>query len=307
MVLLLFFSNALFQLNRNLQVFLQNKNNQTEQQDWRPSAICISKDSFKRDKALYLLGWISHKYGFGTYLHHIEGFYSKKTVDIAEQEVAKLMNDLNTIENHVYIDSIISPSNTSAIAQAIQIPGIAGMENNMVIFEYDKENPENLTEIVDNFRLVNSGKFDICVLASGSKSINYKQGIHVWIKSTDTVNSNLLILLSFIIQGHPDWQKSEIKIFDICEEYEVEQKETLMKDLVQSGRLHITEKNIEVLIQHPDVNPKTMINERSKSAGLTLIGLREETLRHQKEEYFNGYEELGTTLFVYSNGMKKIE
>ena len=48
----------------------------------------------------------------------------------------------------------------SAISQAIQIPGIAGMENNMVIFEYDKEKPDNLKKVVENFALVNSGRFD---------------------------------------------------------------------------------------------------------------------------------------------------
>ncbi len=65
------FANALFQLNRNLQVMIQNKQSKKDQREWRPSAICISKDSFKRDKAFRLLNWISYKYGFGTYLHHI--------------------------------------------------------------------------------------------------------------------------------------------------------------------------------------------------------------------------------------------
>ena len=81
---------------------------------------------------------------------------------------------VNEVENHVYIDTLISPSYTSAIAQAIQIPGIAGMENNMVIFEYDKDNPDNLEDIVDNFSLVSSGDFDICMLASSGKSFRLK-------------------------------------------------------------------------------------------------------------------------------------
>ena len=111
-----------------------------------------------------MLNWISYKYGFGTYLHQIVGYYSKNTVQQGREELKKLFEQVNGIENHVYIDTIISPSNTSAIAQAIQIPGIAGMENNMIIFEFDKENPDNLEDIVDNFALVSSGDFDICIL-----------------------------------------------------------------------------------------------------------------------------------------------
>jgi hypothetical protein len=39
------FANALFQLNKNLQVMIQKKQTKKEKREWRPSAICISKDS----------------------------------------------------------------------------------------------------------------------------------------------------------------------------------------------------------------------------------------------------------------------
>ena len=48
------FENAIFQLNRNLQVLIQRKQSKKADKEWRPSAICISKDSFKRDKAFRL-------------------------------------------------------------------------------------------------------------------------------------------------------------------------------------------------------------------------------------------------------------
>jgi amino acid transporter len=301
------FANALFQLNRNLQVMIQKKQSKKEQKEWRPSAICISKDSFKRDKAFRLLNWISYKYGFGTYLHHIVGYYSKTTAEQARTELTKLMDHVNNIENHVYIDTLISPSNTSAIAQAIQIPGIAGMENNMVIFEYDKESPTNLNEIVDNFSLVASGDFDICILASGHREIPYKKGIHIWINSLDTENANLMILLGFIISGHPDWRKGHIQIFNICRPENMEETQKAMDELVLSGRLPISGKNIRLIIQKPEVSSKAIINEHSATAGLTMIGLREERIKKDKEKVFEGYDELGTILFVHSKEQKSIE
>ncbi|MEZ4907223.1 MAG: hypothetical protein R2771_06195 [Saprospiraceae bacterium] len=49
------------------------------------------------------------------------------------------------------------------MAQALwQISSISGMENNMIILEFDKENPTGLTDIIDNFKLINSGDFDVC-------------------------------------------------------------------------------------------------------------------------------------------------
>jgi amino acid transporter len=299
------FSNAIFQLNRNLQVFLQRKSSKRTYSEWRPSAICISKSTFEREKALLLLNWISHKYGFGTYLHRIEGYYSKATHKQAENELAKIKRIVRRIDSHVYLDTIISPSYTSAIAQSIQIPGIAGMENNMVIFEFDKENPGSLEHIIDNFSLVKAGNFDVLILASSTRELKYQSGIHIWISSTDSSNANLMILLSFIISGHPDWKKSSIKIFDICKPELEEETRKNMEELVKSGRLPITSSNIEVIPHDPEVNPKSLVNLNSYDAGLTLIGFREESVK--KDTTFKGYDQLGTILFVNSHKEKIID
>ena len=301
------FANALFQLNRNLQILIQNKNSKKTFKEWRPSAICISKDSFARDKAFQLLNWISYKYGFGTYLHRIEGYYSKATVQQADIELKRLLEMFSETGNHFYIDTLISPSYTSGIAQAIQIPGIAGMENNMVIFEYDKDNPENLEDIISNFSLVGAGNFDICILGSSKKNIVFKNGIHVWINTLDSENANLMILLSFIILGHPSWKKGHIQIFVICHPEYFDETKKKMNDLLTSGRLPITAKNIRIIKQNPDVSVKTIINQYSENAGLTLIGIREEMVKYEKEKLFKGYENQGTTLFVHSKNQKTIE
>ncbi|MFY9152450.1 MAG: amino acid permease [Prolixibacteraceae bacterium] len=301
------FANALFQLNRNLQILIQKKKTRENHKEWRPSAICISKDSFVNDKAFRLLNWISYKYGFGTYLHRIVGYYSKSTVEQAKHELIKLIDQFSDIGNHVYVDTIISPSYTSAIAQAIQIPGIAGMENNMVIFGFSKENPENLPDIIDNFALVDAGDFDICILSASERPILCKHGIHVWIDSVDTENANLMILMSFIILGHPDWKNGQIQIFDKCIPEKLDETKLKMKELVDSGRLPITAKNITIVVQEPDISSKTLINQRSENAGLTLIGIRKEMLQHDKEKLFEGYDKPGSILFVYSRGQKAFD
>jgi ABC-type multidrug transport system fused ATPase/permease subunit len=301
------FANSIFQLNRNLQVYLQKSYHKKEEKEWRPSAICISKNSFERDTAFQLLNWISYKYGFGTYLHRIEGYFSRTTFEQAREELAKLISRFDRIENHVYVDTIISPSYTSAIAQAIQLPGISGMENNIVIFEYDKENPVELEAIIENFSLVNAGSFDICILASSPRKILHKNGIHVWIKPTDATNGNLMILISYIISGHPEWRKSHIKIFEICRNDELDQLKENNRKLIEEGRIPISEKNIEIITEEADISPKRLINEYSSEAALTIIGFREEALNHEGITLFDGYNDLGTILFINSHDEKIIE
>lgn len=301
------FANALFQLNRNLQIILQKRRKKVLHKEWRPSAICISSKPTHQNKAFKLLNWISYKYGFGTYLHLIEDYYSRSSVLAADKVKDEILENIRDIDNYVYIDTIISPSYTSAISQAIQIPGIAGMENNMIIFEFDKEQPGKLKKVIENFALVNSGRFDICILACSDKPMNMKNGIHIWIHSLDTENSNLMILLSFIILGHPELKKTEIKIFALCYENELERTKEELKNLVNIGRLPISEKNIMVIIQPEGTPARKIISEKSQSAGLTLIGLREELVKHEKEALFKGYDELGTILFVHSKNQKAID
>lgn len=300
------FANSLFQINRNLQVYLQKSDSRKKAKEWRPSAICISKDSFKRAKAFHLLNWLSYRYGFATYLHHIDGYYSRATSLQAKEELSRLIEIYDTTQNHVYVDTIISPSYTSAIVQAIQVPGISGMENNMVIFEYDKENPCNLNEIIENIRLIKAGNFDICLLAASSKDLLFRNGIHVWINYENPENSSLLILLSFIISGHPDWKKSNIKIFEICRPDQKSNTEHELAELVRSGRLPITQKNIEIILEESGMTSKNLINEKSSSAALTMIGFRTEGLKHNGDLALCGYDNLGTILFINSHNQKEI-
>ncbi|MBN1143638.1 MAG: hypothetical protein JXA72_04420 [Bacteroidales bacterium] len=300
------FANALFQINRNLQVYLQRSGSKKKVKEWRPSAICISKDSFTRARAFQLLNWISYRYGFATYLHRIDGYYSKATSQKASEELSRLIELYDTTNNHVFVDTIISPSYTSAIVQAIQVPGISGMENNMVIFEYDKDNPQDLNEIIDNIRLIKAGNFDICLLASSRKEMIYKNGIHVWINSHDIENSSLEIMLSFIISGHNNWKKSAIKVFDICKPDELEKTQQALADLVSSGRLPITSKNIEIIVKEPGMTAKTLINEKSATAALVIKGFHVEGLKHNGDTIMNGYEGIGTILFVNSHTQKEI-
>lgn len=299
------FTNSIFQINRKMQLYLQKQKSSDIFSEWRPSAICISDATFKRPNAIKLLEWISYKYGFATYLHRYEGYYSKKNRTEAEKIYHKLIDNIQS--GNIYINTIISPSFTSAIAQAIQTPGFAGMENNMVIFEYDKENPSDLSDIIDNFNLVNAGNFDVCILAGSRKPKFYKNGIHVWIKSTDTHNANLMILLSYILMAHPDWHKANLKIFEICT---ADQKEKVMRqmyDLVHEGRLPISMKNIEIIVKQEGQTAEEIINEYSADVPLTIVGFRKELLKYEKEETFSPYPELNDILFVHSHNKKEID
>ena len=204
--LAIIFQGVIFQISRQLQVFLQ-KVEKEQVASWRPSAVCISENSFDRFGAFDLLRWISQKYGFGTYIHKITGYLSKSTHKEAKGAKERLIRMAESSGSNVYVDTLISPSYTSAIAQVIQLPGISGTDNNLLLLEYSKQNPENLQNIVDNFKLIKSIDFDVLILGSSERGFGFRDSIHIWITSNDYENANLMILLGYIMVGHKDWKK----------------------------------------------------------------------------------------------------
>ena len=297
------FQGVVFQVSRQIQVFLQKA--EKSEVEWRPSVVCVSSDSFQRFHAFDMLRWMSHRYGFGTYIHLIDGFYKEETVEEAQKTMERLLTIAD--QSNVYIETLISPSYTSAIAQVIQLPGISGKDNNMIMFEFAKRHPENLAGIIDNYKLVKSGSFDICVLGSSERGFGHHNSIHIWIKPNDYENSNLMILLGYIISNHPDWKRVVIKIFAVYPPEQIEAEQAHLKKVIEEGRLPISASNIEIIAQKGYRKIKEVINEYSADAALTIIGFHSETLEREGAEMFEGYSELGSILFVHSDEQKVIK
>ncbi len=299
---------VVFQLSRQLQIFAQRANKEDREVSWRPFAICISPDTFKRRSAFDILRWVSYKYGFGTYIHFIKGFLNEETNKESKEVRSRLINLASGSKNKVYLDTIISPSYTSAIAQVIQLTNISGKVNNMVLFEFSRTEPDSINEVLKNFQLLESTDFDVCVLNTSYKSFGYKKEIHVWISYEDFENSNLMILLAYIMLGHPDWKRGFIKIFATYPEQELQTQKEKLLELIKSGRLPISPSNINLIPINPNASKKNTIEKYSIDADLTIVGFNyHESDNLNSEDLFNGYGDVGNILFVSASKAKEIK
>jgi len=300
------FQGVIFQLSRQLQVFLQ-KSEKEQTQSWRPSTIAISEDSFTRFSAFQLLRWIAYRHGFGTYIHYIKGYLSKESNLEAARCKKQLIAMADVSHSNVFIDTMVSPSFTSTVAQSIQLPGIAGKENNLLLFEFHKNHPDNLLDIVDNLGLIKSVDFDLIILASSERGFGLKKQIHLWISPYDFENANLMILLAYILLGHPDWKEATINIHAIFPEDTIAEERERLFLLIQTGQLPISPKNIEFITQKSAMSIKNIINQKSKDADLTIVGFIEKTVEHLGVQAFEGYGDIGNVLFVNAAASKEIK
>ena len=121
--------------------------------NWRPSFIAISDASQQRIAAFELLRWLSNYYGFGTYIHLIPGALDAETKRSAEHVMDQLIGQVHQSSAVLYVNTIVSPSQRTAVAQIVQMPGVAGMENNSILFEFPKDEPHLLETIADSCKL----------------------------------------------------------------------------------------------------------------------------------------------------------
>lgn len=301
------FQGVISQLSRQLQVFLQKVEKDQSQNKWRPSVVCMSDASFDRFAVFDLLRWISRKYGFGTYIHNITGKVDKDTVAESQEVLKRLIEGAGRTRSNIYLDTIIAPDFDTAVSQILQLPGISGKENNMLLFEYPKTEIKALDQIVSEFDLIKATGFDVCILASSIRSFGYKKSIHIWISQSDFENANLMILLGYIILGHPEWKKGVIKIFTLAPKEDLVNQKHKLLELIESGRLPISKNNVEFVLEDDVSDSKTIINTRSKGADLTMLGFRTGVLRKNGLSVFDGYDGLGDVLFVNTDNLKIIK
>jgi amino acid transporter len=300
------FRGVVFQASRQLQILAQRADREDLDEHWRPFTICVSQDTFMRRSAFDMLRWISLKYGFGTYIHYIKGFLTEETDRESKRILNKLIHLAAGSKNRVYLDTIISPSYTSAIAQVIQLSGISGKGNNMILFEFSQTEPEALEEALNTHDIIYATGFDLCILNTSYKGFGYKKQIHIWITPADFDNANLMILLGYIIMGHPEWKEGIIKIFALYQPEAVTRRMEELKELIKEGRLPISLANINLISAGGDKGTREIIGDVSADADLTIVGFRHEQLTAEGYKLFTGYDKLGNVLFVSADKKKEI-
>lgn len=302
------FQGVIFQISRGLRVILQKSGVEgNDAEYWVPSVISFSGKSFERQGAFDTVRFISHKYGFGTYVHFIEGEYSREKLAESHKIHQRLLHRTKISRSKVFVDTLIAPDYANGLAQSLQMPGISGRDNNIILFEFSKTRLEEAKNMVDHLGIISAANFDLCMLRSTEKAFGYQSEIHIWLSSGDFVNGNFMILLAYIILGHPEWRGATIKIFAVYPEMKaVEQKQKLL-NLIAAGRLAISKNNVTVISRKEDKSIKSIINATSGDADLTIIGFQRGAVKDNYQEVFGGYDQLGNILFVNTEKEKVIQ
>ncbi len=292
------FQGVMFQLSRWMKIALQKSGSTPDKSNWRPSVIAISSHAVDRAAPKDLLRWISDYYGFGTMIHYIKGRLDRKSVRNAKRIEKELIEQIDVSESNYSVTTVVSPSLRTAVAQVVQFSGIAGLDNNTILFEFNKNRLEELEDIVDGCKLVDSVRFNICVLRSTEHNFGFKEKIHIWLTRNDFRNGNLMILLSFILMAHQDWKEAEITIFTAFPKAKQDERVSRIKHLIQKGRLPITPKSVQSFTYTDQDSLNRLIYRKSRNADLVILGFTQRQLDEMGIEIFKQHSGLREVLFI---------
>lgn len=289
------FHGVMTQATRYLQIRLQK----TEPDDWRPSVITVTPRTFDRSSPFQVLEWLCHRYGFGTYLHYIKGRLepARYAESLSVQE--RLLQKASQRKGAIYVDTMISPSMASALAQCLQMPGVSGMDNNTILFEFGVHDPpEALQEVMSGLAMAAVPRMNRLVLRHGDNFFGARKSIHVWLTWHDDRNANLMILLAYILLGHRDWAGAEISLFAAYPRSEARARTEELERRIAEGRLLISQSNVLVIPTDDRIDFGRLVDARSGTADLVLMGFTDERLERRGEELFRRFPSLRDVLFV---------
>lgn len=295
------FEGVMTQATRHLNVRLQTRHQARGNAEWRPSVIMVNSRTFERRAPLNLMRWLAHRQGFGMYLHHIQGSLDAKTHAEGDEVRRRLVEMARLQGSAVFMDTIISPSLKTALAQSLQVPGVSGLHNNCVLFEFSIHDDEGvLTEVVENCLFVADTGMSQLVLRHGDIHFGERKNVHVWLTWNDAENANVMILLGYILAGHADWKDAAIRVYLAYPRETVRERRAEIKLLIAEGRMPVSEMNIRFMPVDDLESFRDAVARYSAKADLTIIGYDMQGLRERREELFRKHPALGDVLFVHA-------
>ncbi len=293
------FQNVLFQLTRQLRLRIQKSQDNLSAINWRPSVIAISNQTHNRLEIFNLITWLSDYYGFGSYYSYIPGMLEKKNIGKINSAKEELLDIVKSSNSSVFVNTVISPSFTSALAQVIQISGLSGLKNNTLLLEFRQNDKIELEDILIGCNMADTVSFNYLVLRTSGHYFGYKSTLDVWITNKDYNNANLMILLSYILKGHEDWKNVKIKIYVAFKKEDMKEEYNALTKVINEGRLPISKQNI-IPLPYKD-KLENLIHAKSTNTDLVIIGFDNSTIKKDTKIVFEKFPEIRDILFVNTN------
>ena len=295
------FQGTMFQLTRWLQITLQRNRVISPEGGWRPSIVAVTQFGERRLGHFDLLRWICHRHGFGHFIQFFHGDYSFLDEIEARIHVDELIQRTEISRAGIFVDTLICPTFQLAVAQTLQMPGISGLPNNSILFEFDRENIDEINDVGQGARLAMTSMFNVLILRSTKYRFGYRSSIHVWVTEENLMNAPMMLMLAYIIVGHPEWRRAEIQLFACFDSEDAEREADRLSAWMREGRLPISAQNVTSVSCSNGEALEEEVSHYSTQADLVIAGVTAEELEPEVvTQTLRCYASANDVLFVHS-------
>ncbi len=295
------FQGTMFQLTRWLQTTLQKNRANFPESGWQPSIVGITQFGERRLGHFDLLRWICHRQGFGQFIQFFPGDYSFPEELSARIHVEALIQQSEASGAGIYVDSLICPTFQLALAQVLQMPGISGLPNNTILLEFDENHPEEIPEVQQGASLAVESLFNVLILRSTKHRFGYRSSIHIWVTDDNIANVPMMLLLAYILVGHPEWKRAKIRLFACSTSWDTELDADQLSTVIKEGRLPISMQNVTSVSYESEEALEQEVALRSAQADLVITGLTVDDISSGDLDYvLQRYQGVNDVLFVHS-------
>ena len=294
---------VMFQLTRRLQISIQKARAGTQIGDTRPAFLAVAPESDHGIAAFDLLRWICHRQGFGQYIGFIEGDLTLERTVYARLFIDQMIKKSEDSKADIFVDTVVAPDYRNALVQAVQRPGISGLPNNSVLLDFSTHETEDIARVVDSAADLVGLQFHVCILRSSGRRFGYRSSIHIWLTSDDLEGGDtarLMVLLAYIVLGHREWAKAEIRIFACFPTERMESETETLREWITEGRLPISPQNLARIPYRDTDGLDREVSRNSGEADLVVLGLSAMEIENGLEEKLQRHADLGEVLFVYA-------
>jgi hypothetical protein len=108
-----------------------------------------------------------------------------------------------------------------------------------------------------------------------------------------------MILLAYILMGHPEWKGCRIELFAAFETGEVDNHVARLNTLIDGGRIPISRKNVQKIPWDKEkTSYEAMVTQHSEKADLVIMGFSFKKLKKEKGEFFRKFGNVKDILFI---------
>lgn len=255
---------------------------------WRPHFLVFTKKTEGySNNLLHFSQAISQSKGFLTMASFLpQALDSEKQKQELKKKIAQ---DLQKQKIQALVHILHAEKISSGMDQMIKNYGLGPLAPNTIVFGgvHEDELHDFAKVIVESYQ----NHYNIVILCENKDSSTHPhkdkvRDIHVWWDDKHKENSELMLVLTYMLQSNPQWKKNRICLKSVVDS-EIARKEELAKfqALSINKRLPL---NAEVLVsQDTDLSHSDLVREFSQDAEIVFISMRAPLASEPIEEYAN--------------------